>query len=106
MLTEELTHLAADPTRPANPRRSSVTGFEVYGQALVDVGRAEDAYRLVRSSMERVADPRLAVALVMTAAAAERYGEAAQILERLAEKTGRKALADHAARLRELEKGG
>jgi len=77
-----------------------------YGQALVDVGRAEDAYRLVRSSMERVADPRLAVALVMTAAAAERYGEAAQILERLAEKTGRKALADHAARLRELEKGG
>jgi tetratricopeptide (TPR) repeat protein len=74
-----------------------------YGQLLVDNGRAEEAYQLIRKSMERVPDPRLGVALVMVATAAERYGEAAQILERLAAQTGRKSLAEHAARLRERE---
>jgi len=75
-----------------------------YGQALVDGGRADEAYRLVRTSMERVPDPRLAVALVMSAVAAKRYGEAAQILEQLAAQTGQQSLADHASHLRALER--
>jgi tetratricopeptide (TPR) repeat protein len=77
-----------------------------YGQALVDSGRAEAAYKLVRDAVKRVPDPRLAVAMVMTATAAKHYGEAAAILEQLADQTGRKSLADGARRLRELEEGG
>ncbi len=77
-----------------------------YAQALVDNGQAEEAYQLVRQAVKRVPDGRLGVAMVMTAAAAKRYGEAAAILEELAAKTGRSALAEAALRLRELEKGG
>ena len=77
-----------------------------YGQALVDSGQAEEAYQLVRGALKRVPDPRLAVAMVMTATAAKHYAEAADILEQLAAQTGRETLAQEARRLRELEAAG
>jgi len=77
-----------------------------YAQALVDSGRSEDAYQLVRDAVKRLPDPNLAVAMVMTATAAKHYGEAASILEQLAEQTGRQKLAEEARRLRDLDSGG
>lgn len=77
-----------------------------YAQALVDNGQAVDAYEVVREAARRIPDPQLGVALVTTATAAGRYGEAADIVEQLAATTGSASLKAAAARLRELEQGG
>jgi tetratricopeptide (TPR) repeat protein len=75
-------------------------------QARVDAGDAESAYQLIREAVRRMRDPRLSVALVTTATAAQRYDEAAKILEDLGNQTGRQTLLDAASRLRAAQAGG
>ncbi len=72
-----------------------------YAQALLDAGDAEGAYNVIREAARRIPDPQLGVALVSSAVAAGRYGEAAAIVEDLGRKTNNQSLLDSAAKLRQ-----
>jgi len=84
----------------AESRPTDVVVIGAYAQALVDTGQAEKAYNLVKRTMARVPDPRLAAAFVMVSVAAGHREEAASFLESLAAQSGSDALRQKAAALR------
>lgn len=71
-----------------------------YAGSLADAGRAQDAYRVLKSTLVLVPDPRLVAAFVQVAPAAGHADEAAAILEQIVQKTGNAQLAEAARRLR------
>jgi predicted Zn-dependent protease len=84
----------------AESRPADVVVIGAYAQVLVDTGQADKAYNLVKRSMARVPDPRLAAAFVMVSVAAGHREEAATFLESLAAQSGSESLRQKAAALR------
>lgn len=70
-------------------------------QAHVESGNAELAYVVVRDALRTLPDPRIGAAMILAATAAGRFGEAASLLEQVAQQTGDARLRDAAAQLRE-----
>jgi len=71
-------------------------------QVLSDGGEGDKAYAMMRDAVERVPDPRLGAALVLTAVAAKRYREAADLLDEVAALTGNAELTTKAEQLRAM----
>lgn len=71
------------------------------GGMLVDAGKNEDAYRVVKAALLRTPDPRLAAAFVRIAPLVGHPDEAAALLDQIVAQTGNPALAEAARKLRE-----
>ncbi len=71
-----------------------------HADALLAAGRPEAAYQVVLAAAERRMDDKLVVALMVMATQSGRFGEAADIMEQIAETTGDSKAHELAAQLR------
>jgi tetratricopeptide (TPR) repeat protein len=75
-----------------------------YAGSLADAGRADEAYRVLKSALVMAPDARVAAAFVQIAPAAGHAEEAAALLDQIVGRTGNAQLAEAARRLRAMPK--
>ncbi len=75
-----------------------------YAQALIDARRFPEAYGVLKVSMNVLPDPRLVAAFIQVAPLAGHPGEAADVLEPVAQQTNNEGLKEAVRRLRERAK--